>query len=123
MSHDPTGRTTNINGAEIYFEEHGHGTPLVLVHGGLGAGAEWSPLIPTLADNFRVITPDSRGHGRSTNPATTLSYAALADDLAGLIAALELDPDRANRVDVAGLSRTLTDPGRGHRRTRPGACR
>jgi pimeloyl-ACP methyl ester carboxylesterase len=99
MSHDPTGRTININGAEIYFEEHGHGTPLVLVHGGLGSGVEWSPLIPTLAGHFRVITPDSRGHGRSTNPTNTLSYAALADDLAGLIAALELD-----RPVVAGWS-------------------
>ena len=99
MSHDPTGRVMEINGAEIYVEEHGHGTPLVLVHGGLGAGVEWSPLTSHLADRFRVITPDSRGHGRSTNPAKSLSYPAIADDLAGLIAALELD-----RPVVAGWS-------------------
>ena len=46
--------------------------------------------MPELADGFRVITPDSRGHGRSTNPAGELSYALIADDLAALIAALGL---------------------------------
>ena len=99
MSHDPTGRAMNINGAVIYVEEHGYGTPLVLVHGGLGAGVEWSPVTRQLAEQFRVIIPDSRGHGRSTNPAKTLSYPAIADDLAALIVALELD-----RPVVAGWS-------------------
>jgi pimeloyl-ACP methyl ester carboxylesterase len=71
----------------------------VLVHGGLGSGVEWSPVILLLADQFRVITPDSRGHGRSTNPSGQLSFPTLADDLAALIAALELD-----RPVVAGWS-------------------
>jgi len=62
----------------------------VLSHGGLGSSVVWEPLIPALADGFRVILPDSRGHGRSTNPGGHLSYPQLADDLAALIAALGL---------------------------------
>jgi pimeloyl-ACP methyl ester carboxylesterase len=87
----PAGRVLEINGADIHVEDHGDGPPLVLVHGGLGSGAEWAPMIPLLADRFRVLTPDSRGHGRSTNPRGVLSYPALADDLAALIATLGLE--------------------------------
>jgi pimeloyl-ACP methyl ester carboxylesterase len=99
MSAAPTGRVLDINGSQLYVEEHGDGAPLVLVHGGLGSGAVWSPAIPLLADRFHVVIPDSRGHGRSTNPTGRLSYPALADDLAALLAALELD-----RPIVAGWS-------------------
>jgi pimeloyl-ACP methyl ester carboxylesterase len=62
----------------------------VLIHGGLVSSAMWQPLLPDLVDGFRVITPDSRGHGRSTNPSAKLSYAQIADDVAELIAALGL---------------------------------
>ena len=78
------------NGAALYYEEHGDGAPLILIHGGLSSGSQWEPVVPELADGFRVITPDSRGHGRSTNPAGELSYALIADDIAALIAALGL---------------------------------
>ena len=73
----------------------------MLVHGGLGSGVEWSPVILLLADQFRVITPDSRGHGRSTNPSGQLSYPTLADDLAALISALELDLTGRERFVLA----------------------
>jgi pimeloyl-ACP methyl ester carboxylesterase len=79
---------THVNGATLYYEEHGSGDPLVLIHGGPASSAMWEPLLPELVDRFRVITPDSRGHGRSTNPSRWLSYAQLADDVAALIAAL-----------------------------------
>jgi pimeloyl-ACP methyl ester carboxylesterase len=78
------------NGAAIHYEEHGHGAPLILVHGGLSSSSQWEPVVPELADGFRVIAPDSRGHGRSANPAEELSYALIADDIAALIAALGL---------------------------------
>jgi pimeloyl-ACP methyl ester carboxylesterase len=83
-------RSIDVNGAKISYEEYGKGTPLMLIHGGLGSSAAWEPLIPELIDGFRVITPDSRGHGRSTNPAGQLSYAGIADDVAALIASLGL---------------------------------
>jgi pimeloyl-ACP methyl ester carboxylesterase len=62
----------------------------VLIHGGLVSSALWEPHLPDLTDDLRVITPDSRGHGHSTNPSGQLSYAQLADDVAALIAALGL---------------------------------
>lgn len=99
MNRESTGRILVINGAELYVEEHGAGAPLVLIHGGLGSGVEWSPVRRLLASQFRVITPDSRGHGRSTNPSGRLSFPAIADDIAALIGSLELD-----RPVVAGWS-------------------
>jgi pimeloyl-ACP methyl ester carboxylesterase len=78
------------DGATLHYEERGVGAPLILIHGGLASGSQWEPVVAELADGFRVITPDSRGHGRSTNPAGELSYAGIADDTAALISALGL---------------------------------
>jgi pimeloyl-ACP methyl ester carboxylesterase len=83
--------SVEINGARIHYEEHGAGEPLVLLHGGLVSSASWEPALPHLTGELRVITPDTRGHGRSTNPSGELSYPRHADDVAALIAALELD--------------------------------
>ncbi|HEY6638017.1 MAG TPA: alpha/beta hydrolase [Solirubrobacterales bacterium] len=90
MNEKVSGRSIDVNGAALYYEEHGEGAPLVLIHGGLSSSSQWEPVVPELADGFRVITPDSRGHGRSTNSAAELSYARIADDIAALIAALGL---------------------------------
>lgn len=78
------------NGAALHYEDHGDGAPLILIHGGLFSSSEWEPVVPELADGFRVITADSRGHGRSTNPPGELSYALIADDIAAMITALRL---------------------------------
>jgi len=86
-----SGRTIETNGASLYVEERGDGPPLVLIHGGLGTIAMWRWVLPLLCDDFRVITPDSRGHGRSTNPSGRLSYPQLADDVAALITTMGLD--------------------------------
>ena len=85
-----SGRSIDVNEVALYYEEQGEGDPLILIHGGLVSSAMWQALLPHLVDGFRVITPDSRGHGRSTNPAGELSYPLIADDVAALIAALEL---------------------------------
>jgi pimeloyl-ACP methyl ester carboxylesterase len=79
-----------VNGARLHYEEAGAGTTVVLIHGGLVSSAMWAPVLPHLGDGLHVITPDSRGHGRSTNPSGELSYAQIADDLAALIEALGL---------------------------------
>jgi pimeloyl-ACP methyl ester carboxylesterase len=78
------------NEVALHYDEHGDGAPLILIHGGLSSSSDWAPVVPGLADGFRVITPDSRGHGRSNNPAGELSYALIADDIAALITALGL---------------------------------
>src|SRR5215510_7576702 len=90
MSENGSGRVVEVNGAALYYQEHGDGPPLVLIHGGLSTGSFWTPVAAELAAGFRVITPDSRGHGRSANPAGELSYARIADDIAALIVALDL---------------------------------
>jgi pimeloyl-ACP methyl ester carboxylesterase len=54
-----------VNGAALHYEEHGEGAPVILIHGGLASSSQWEPGVLELADGFRVITPDSRGHGRS----------------------------------------------------------
>jgi pimeloyl-ACP methyl ester carboxylesterase len=90
MNETVSGRSIDVNGAALHYEEHGDGAPVIMIHGGLGSSAQWGPVVPELADRFRVITPDSRGHGRSTNPSEELSYALIADDIAALIAALGL---------------------------------
>src|SRR3954470_17886772 len=86
-----TGRWIEVNGARRYREDRGAGPPIVLIHAGLISGAIWEPLLPALIDDFRVIMPDSRWHGRSTNPSGEMSYGQIADDVAALITAFELD--------------------------------
>jgi pimeloyl-ACP methyl ester carboxylesterase len=76
---------------DIYYEEHGHGEPLILLHGGMDTSNFWNPHIPYFTPHFQVITPDSRGHGRTVNPESELSYRTMADDLAAFIQALDLE--------------------------------
>jgi pimeloyl-ACP methyl ester carboxylesterase len=84
------GQYVQANGLNMYFEEHGSGKPLILLHGGTLTSFAWQPHIPLFAKHFRVIAPDSRGHGRTNNPTGTFSYRLMADDVAALIEALSL---------------------------------
>ena len=93
------GHHLDVNGVTLFCEETGEGEPLVLLHGGLGTGRDWEHLIPSLANEFRVVTIDVRGHGGSSNPSGLLTYPLIADDVAGVIGALGLD-----RPFVAGWS-------------------
>ena len=85
------GTFIDVNGMSMYYEENGRGIPFILMHGGMGSSKRMAPCIPALSKQYRVITPDSRAHGRSSNPAGTLSYALMADDIAALSKALKLD--------------------------------
>jgi pimeloyl-ACP methyl ester carboxylesterase len=85
------GQHVEVNGASLYVEEHGQGDPLVLVHMGLASSGAWAGVVPLLAESFRVITFDSRGHGRSSNPDGVLSYEVMTHDTAALIETLGLD--------------------------------
>jgi pimeloyl-ACP methyl ester carboxylesterase len=84
------GRFLAANGTRIFYREHGRGRPLVLLHGGTLSGDSWEPYLPDLVGPYRVIVPDTPGHGRSGAPAATLSYPGLADDIAAFITALDL---------------------------------
>jgi pimeloyl-ACP methyl ester carboxylesterase len=86
-----TGQYVHANGLDIYYEEHGNGMPLLLLHGGTVTSQMWQSRLQAFTPHFRVITPDSRAHGKTKNPAGELSYRTMADDVAALIDALQLD--------------------------------
>jgi pimeloyl-ACP methyl ester carboxylesterase len=82
-----------INGAQIYYETFGQDqpgqAPVLLIHGSTVTGREdWELVAPLLARQWRVIVPDCRGHGRSTNPRLSYSFKEMADDVAALVRAL-----------------------------------
>ena len=80
------------NDLNMFYIEKGKGQPLVLLHGGIGtAEFNWSKQIEFFAKHFRVIAVDSRGHGRTDNPTGEFSYKLMADDVATLIKALNLE--------------------------------
>ncbi|WP_266376487.1 alpha/beta fold hydrolase [Streptomyces canus] len=83
-----------MGGLRLFHTDLGPaGAPaLLLVHGWGGDGREWSPHAETLADRFRLLVPDLRGHGRSPVPADDNTPVAMADDLAGLVEALGTGP-------------------------------
>ncbi len=86
----PHGHTIQANGLDIYYTEQGQGQPLLLIHGGILTGASWQPYLAAFAAHYRVITPDSRGHGRTANPTGHMSFRLLADDMVALVQALDL---------------------------------
>ena len=99
-AHAPTaGQYAEVNGLRLYYEIHGTGKPLVLLHGGLGAGSMLGPLLPALTAGRQVILPDLQGHGRTADVDRPLSVEHMADDVAALVRHLGL-----GRVDVMGYS-------------------
>ena len=81
----------SANGTDIYYKEGGTGQSLILLHGGTDTHKFWDPFIPQFSKHFQVITPDSRGHGRTINMSDQLSYRLMADDLAVFIQELNLE--------------------------------
>lgn len=81
----------NSTPIELYYEDHGSGTPVVLIHGWPLSGASWEKQVAVLlATGHRVITYDRRGFGQSSKPATGYEYDTFADDLHKLVTALDL---------------------------------
>src|SRR6476620_9707820 len=93
------GRYADVNGLHMYYEAHGSGRPLVLLHGGLGSGEMFGPILPTLAARHQVIAVDLQGHGRTADIDRPLDVRLMADDIAALIDHLGLD-----LPDVVGYS-------------------
>jgi pimeloyl-ACP methyl ester carboxylesterase len=84
--------TIDVNGVRLYYELHGSGEPLVLVHGSWGDARSWRLVVPGLAESFRVVVYDRRGHSRSERPDTPGSVDEDGEDLAALLEALDLAP-------------------------------
>ena len=81
-----------VNGIGLYYELEGSGEPLALVHGSWGDATSWRFVVPGLAESFRVLAYDRRGHSRSERPDTPGSVDEDGDDLAALLEALDLAP-------------------------------
>src|SRR5882762_4647146 len=94
-----TGHYADVNGIKLYYEIHGTGHPVILLHGGLGATSMFGPNLPALAKGRQVIAVDLQGHGRTADVDRPLSPQLMAEDIAALIKHLKLE-----RVDLMGYS-------------------
>ena len=94
-----TGQYADVNGINLYYETHGTGRPLILLHGGLGSGEMFGPVLPELAERHQVIAVDLQGHGRTADIDRPIDARLMAGDIAALIDHLGLD-----RPDVVGYS-------------------
>ena len=94
-----TGQYADVNGLHLYYETRGRGRPLILLHGGLGSGEMFGPVLDILAAQRQVIAVDLQGHGRTADIDRPIEIELMADDIAALIEHLDLD-----RPDVVGYS-------------------
>jgi pimeloyl-ACP methyl ester carboxylesterase len=93
------GSYVSVNGLEMYYEIHGTGRPLILVHGGVGAIEMFGEVLPLLAEGRQVIAVDLQAHGRTADIDRPLSFELMADDIAALIEHLGFE-----KADVMGYS-------------------
>jgi pimeloyl-ACP methyl ester carboxylesterase len=97
---DPTRAFADINGPRLYYEIHGSGRPLVLLHGGVVTiDFMFGPMFPTLAPRRQVIAVELQGHGHTADIDRAVSIDHLADDVAALLVYLGIDD-----ADVFGFS-------------------
>ena len=94
------GKYAKVNGINLYYETHGSGRPLILLHGGLGSGEMFGPVLPLLAEHHQVVVVDLQGHGRTADIDRPIDIRLMADDVAALVDHLGLD-----RPDVGWHSR------------------
>lgn len=88
-----------VEGATLHYEIAGDGEPLLWLHGFTGAGADWTFVFPEAPPGFRLIAPDLRGHGASTNPSGVFTFRQAARDVLALLRHLGVP-----RVKAIGLS-------------------
>jgi pimeloyl-ACP methyl ester carboxylesterase len=94
MNNAGEGRMVEVDGVRLHVEDHGSGTPVLLIHGWPDSAYLWRHQIPFLAGHgFRVIVPDMRGFGRSDRPPAVADYALprLVGDVAGILDALGVE--------------------------------
>src|SRR5687768_15568506 len=89
-----------VNGLEMYYEVHGKGDPVILLHGSfMTITNNWTAMIPRLSKSRQVIAVEMQGHGRTADINRAFSYDTLADDIAALLDYLKL-----KQADVLGYS-------------------
>jgi pimeloyl-ACP methyl ester carboxylesterase len=103
MTHDRT-ESTQVNGIEMHYLDAGTGDALLLLHGFTGRGGDWEHVfeLDSLARRYRLIVPDLRGHGRSTNPTGTFTQRACAADVLALLDRLGVRSFRGIGLSLGG---------------------
>src|SRR5437870_4559808 len=96
----PLRETIHINGIEMYYELRGAGAPLSLLHAGTGAGVNWSLIFKDPPAGYRLIVPDLRGHGRSTNPSGQFTFRQSALDVFTMLDHLGIEQFKAIGVSL-----------------------
>ena len=91
--------TAAVNGVRLFYRDSGEGQPLLMLHGFTGSGDDWKHVFAEPITEYRVIAPDLRGHGRSTNPSGSFRFADVARDIYALLDQLGID-----RVAAIGIS-------------------
>ncbi len=94
-----TGSYALVNGLNMYYEIHGTGKPLILLHGGVGASEMFGPVLPMLSESRQVIAVHLQAHGRTADIDRPLRFELMADDITALIKHLGIE-----RADIMGYS-------------------
>ena len=95
----PRSGYADVNGLKLYYEIHGSGEPLILLHGGVAGIPMLGPILPALAQSRQVIAVELQAHGRTADIQRPLTFEAMADDVAALLPQLGLA-----QADVMGYS-------------------
>jgi pimeloyl-ACP methyl ester carboxylesterase len=93
------GKYAEVNGLKMYYEIHGSGKPLVLLHGAFGTVEGWATVLPTLAKTRQVIVVELQGHGHTADLDRPLTYEQMAEDTAQLLKQLKI-----TKADIFGYS-------------------
>jgi pimeloyl-ACP methyl ester carboxylesterase len=93
------GDYAEVNGLRMYYEVHGEGLPLVLLHGAYMTVDAMGSILPGLAETRRVIVPEMQGHGRTADIDRPITYEGMSDDVAALLGHLGIE-----EADVFGYS-------------------
>jgi pimeloyl-ACP methyl ester carboxylesterase len=99
----PEGHLASVNGIDMYYELHGEGSPLILLHGFSRCSQAWRSHIGRLAKHYRTIPIDFRGHGWSTNLANEFTHRQCALDIFALMDQLDIDQFKAIGHSSGGM--------------------
>ena len=100
MAEEPTTGHAPVNGLQMYYEIHGEGEPLVLLHGAyMSIPSNWQALIPALSETRQVIAVELQAHGRTSDADRPITYEGMADDVAALLDHLSVE-----KADFFGYS-------------------
>src|SRR5262245_52445830 len=88
MDSRPSAGIARVNDIEMHYDTWGAGEPLILLHGGGGAAVNWRLIFKEPPAEFQLIMPDLRGHGRTLNPSSELTFRQASRDVLALVDSL-----------------------------------